>query len=165
MAYPNAVEAAIAGVVSGVTEDKPMAFNGVGRPSSKRVVNGVILDRMEYDVYEAILAFWEAARNLQKTELMTDEQFVSFMKAAAPMINKRMVDMALVSDDLKSVRAVAADLADRGYGKAASQLNINVSTKDVRSAWKQLEDSHVIDVTNMLTDQSDVIDVEYEEKP
>ena len=154
--YPKAVEAAIAGVVSGVTDDKPVAFSGAGRPSQKRIVNGVVLDRMEYDVYEAIISFWDAAKGLQKTELMTDEQFVAFMKAAAPMLNKRMIDMALVSDDLKAVRAVAADIADRGYGKSASQININLGVKDIRKGWKEVVEGKAIDVTNMLPIESSV---------
>ena len=81
---------------------------------------------------------------------MSGEEWVAFQKAAAPKLNKRMIDMAMVSDDLKAVRQVASDLADRGYGRASQQVNINVSTKDIRSAWKQLESRDVIDVTNLV---------------
>ena len=58
--------------------------------------------------------------------------------------------MALVSDDLKLVRQVAGDLADRGYGRAASQININLSEKDIRGALKQLDSRDVVDVTNLI---------------
>lgn len=147
MKYPKSIEAALKFVLDGVQKDIPVS-GGAGRPSSKRIVNDIILSRDEYDVYMAIVEFWNTAKEIGKSEIMTDEQFVVFMKAAAPMLNKRMIDMALVSDDLKAVRQVAADLADRGYGKAASQININVGVKDVRTAWKQLENSKTVDISN-----------------
>lgn len=83
---------------------------------------------------------------------MTDEQFAVYMKDAAPKLMKRSIEMALVSDDLKAVRAVAADVADRGYGKAASQLNINIGEKDVRRAWIELEERKAIDVVPIMND-------------
>lgn len=146
MKYPNSIEAAIRGILNGATSDVPMVKAGAGRPSQKRIVNEVVLGAEEYDVYMALVEFWKAASELEKTELMTDEQFVAFMKEAAPRLNKRMIDMALVSDSLKDVRQVAGDLADRGFGKAASQLNINVGIKDVRNAWKELEGRKLIDM-------------------
>jgi len=148
--YNQSIEAALKTVLNDAASDKPVDNGGVGRPSSKRIVNGIMLGREEYDVYLTLMEFWKTAKEIGKSEIMSDEQFVAFMKAAAPMLNKRMIDMALVSDDLKAVRAVAADLADRGYGKAASQININVGVRDVRAAWKQIEDRGVIDVTNLI---------------
>lgn len=157
MKYPKPIEAAIKFVLDGVQTDMPMNAATGGRPSSKRVVNGVILDRMEYDVYVALLEFWKTAKDVRRDEILTDEEFIALQKMAAPLLTKRMIDMALVSDSLKDVRAVAADLSDRGFGKAAASLNINIGMKDIRSAWKQLESNHVIDVTNMMGNE--VIDV------
>lgn len=161
MPYPKPIEAALKYVLDGVQTDMPVSA-GVGRPSSKRMVNGVILDRMEYDIYLTLVEFWKTAKECTKGDILTDEQFVVFMKEAAPRLNQRMIQMAMVSDDLKAVRAVAGDLADRGYGKSAAQLNINISSKDVRSAWKQLEDRGVIDVIPMVTDERETVDVDEE---
>lgn len=156
--YNQSIEAALKTVLNDAASDKPVDNGGVGRPSSKRIVNGIMLGREEYDVYLTLMAFWKQAKELGRGELMTDEQFVAFMKAAAPALNKRMIDMALVSDDLKAVRAVAADLSDRGYGKAASQININVGMKDIRGAWKQLADNSVIDVTNLIEGEAERVE-------
>lgn len=153
MPYPKPIEAALKYVLDGVENIRPVEYTQ-GRPSGKQIVNGIILDRYEIDVYNTLIAFWKQARELARSEIMSDEEFVVFMKAAAPMLNKRMIDMALVSDDLKAVRQVAADLADRGYGKSAAQVNINISDKDIRGAWKQIEDRGIIDVTNMIEDKS-----------
>jgi hypothetical protein len=151
MKHNNAIEAALKYVVQGTDTDIPFSDNKYGRPSSKRIVNGVVLERVDYDVYLAMRDFWNTARKLMQNDgIMTDEEWVAYQKKAAPMVNKRMIDMALVSDDLKAVRAVAADLADRGYGKAATQINVNVSDKDIRGAWKQIEDRGIIDVTNLI---------------
>lgn len=144
--YPNAITAALAGIANGAEQVTEVAQSGAGRPHGKRLVNGVVLDRVDYGVYLALVEFWKLARELVKSDIMTDEQFVAFMKEAAPKINQRMINMALVSDDLKSVRAVASDLADRGFGKSAQQLNINVGMKDIRSAWKELEGRKLIDM-------------------
>lgn len=149
MPYPKSIEAALKYVLDGVENIRPVEYTA-GRPSNKQIVNGIILDKYEIDVYNTLVAFWKQAKELARGEIMSDEEFIVFMKAAAPMLNKRMIDMALVSDDLKAVRQVAADLADRGYGKAASQININVSDKDIRGAWRQLEDRGVIDVSNLI---------------
>lgn len=155
-----AIEAALTHIIKGHEDDKPFSSGGEkGRPSQKRVVHGIILDGKDYQTYRTLMEFWNEARNLKSSEIMTDEEFVAFMKTAAPILNKRMIDMALVSDDLKAVRQVAADLADRGYGKSASQININVSDKDIRGAWRQLEDRGVIDVSNLIEDKSDSVDV------
>ena len=155
MPYPKPIEAALKYVLDGVQTDMPVSA-GVGRPSSKRMVNGVILDRNEYDVYLAMVEFWKTAKELAKSEIMTDEQFVVFMKEAAPRLNQRMIQMAMVSDDLKAVRAVAGDLADRGYGKASASLNINVGIKDIRNGWKELQDRGMIDVNNLI--EGEIID-------
>ena len=157
MKYPKSIEAAIKYVLDGAQTDMPFQGVGGGRPSQKRIVNGIVLDRMEYDVYLCLVDFWKTAKECTKGDILTDEQFVVFMKEAAPRLNQRMIQMAMVSDDLKAVRAVAGDLADRGYGKSAAQLNINISDKDIRGAWKQLEDRGVIDVTNLI--DSKVVDV------
>lgn len=151
--FAKPIEAALKYVLDGVENIRPVEYTQ-GRPSGKQIVNGIILDRYEIDVYNTLIAFWKQARELACSEIMSDEEFVVFMKAAAPMLNKRMIDMALVSDDLKAVRQVAADLADRGYGKSAAQVNINISDKDIRGAWKQIEDRGIIDVTNMIEDKS-----------
>lgn len=153
--YPNAIEAALNGIMNGANSDVPMASNGKGRPSSKRIVNGVVLDREDYDVYLALVTFWEQAKIIGSKQILSDEEFVVFMKEAAPRLNKRMIDMAMVSDDLKAVRQVASDLADRGYGKSAQQLNINVGIKDARSVWREIEDRGKIAAL-----ESDVIDAE-----
>ena len=146
-----AIEAALTHIIRGYEDDKPFSTGALkGRPSQKRVVHGIILDGKDYQIYRVLMQFWDEAKNLKPSDIMTDEEFVAFMKTAAPILNKRMIDMALVSDDLKAVRQVAADLADRGYGKAASQININVSDKDIRGAWRQLEDRGVIDVSNLI---------------
>lgn len=150
MKYPKSIEAAIKYVLDGAQTDMPVTAAAGGRPSSKRIVNGVILDRHEYDVYICLVDFWKTARELSRSEILSDEEFIALQKMAAPKLTKRMIDMALVSDSLKDVRAVAADLADRGFGKAAASLNINISSKDIRAGWKQLEDRGVIDVGNMV---------------
>ncbi len=158
--YKLSIEAALKTVLNDMVADDKAVAQSAGRPSTKRIVNGNMLGREEYDVYLALIEFWKQARELGRGEIMSDEQFVVFMKAAAPKLNKRMIDMALVSDDLKAVRQVAADLADRGYGRAASQININVGVKDIRSAWKQLSDNSVIDVTNLIEGEAKRVDVE-----
>lgn len=162
MKYPKSIEAAMKYVLDGAQTDIPFNASTGGRPSMKRVVNGVLLDRHEYDVYLCLVDFWKSARELSRNEIMSDEEFVALQKMAAPRLTKRMIDMALVSDSLKDVRAVAADLADRGFGRASASLNINIGVKDIRSAWKQIEDRGVLDVSNMLTDQREIIDVEVE---
>lgn len=151
MRNTRVIEAALIYARDGVDTNEPVRTNGMGRPSAKRLINGIELDRQEQEIYEAIKAFWERAKELAvSSEILTDEEWVAFQKAAAPKLNKRMIDMAMVSDDLKAVRQVASDLADRGYGKASQQVNINVSTKDIRSAWKQLESRDVIDISNLV---------------
>lgn len=152
--YNFSIDAAIKTVLQdGVEDIKPHGLTGVGRPSGKKYVNGVLLDREGIEVYEALIEFWKQMRAI-KAPVMSDEEFVVFMKDAAPKLHKRMVDMAMVSDDLKAIRQVASDLADRGYGKAASQVNINISQKDIRGAWKQLEDRNIIDVSHLVEDLS-----------
>ena len=153
--FAKPIEAALKYVLDGVQTDMPISA-GVGRPSSKRVVNGVMLDRMEYDIYLTLVEFWKTAKDVTRDEIMSDEEFIALQKKAAPLLNKRMIDMALVSDDLKAVRQVAADLADRGYGRASNQININISNKDIRGAWKQLEDRSFIDATNLI----EAVDIE-----
>ncbi len=155
MPYPKPIEAALKYVLDGVQTDMPVSA-GVGRPSSKRMVNGVILDRNEYDVYLAMVEFWKTARELGRNEILSDDEFVALQKMAAPKLTKRMIDMALVSDSLKDVRAVAADLADRGFGKASASLNINVGIKDIRNGWKELQDRGMIDVNNLI--EGEIID-------
>lgn len=155
MKHNDAIEAALKYVVQGMDTDVPFSDNKHGRPNSKRIVNGVVLTREDYDVYIAMRDFWNTAKKLVVNEtILSDEEYLALQKAAAPMLTKRMIDMALVSDDLKTIRQVVADLADRGYGKAASQININVSDKDIRGAWKQIEDRGVIDVTNLIEDNN-----------
>mgnify|MGYP001017670276 FL=1 len=153
--FAKPIEAALKYVLDGVQTDMPVSA-GVGRPSSKRMVNGVMLDRMEYDIYLTLVEFWKTAKDVTRDEIMSDEEFIALQKKAAPLLNKRMIDMALVSDDLKAVRQVAADLADRGYGRASNQININISNKDIRGAWKQLEDRSFIDATNLI----EAVDIE-----
>lgn len=162
MKYNDAIEAAIKYVATGVETDIPIAQNekpeGRGRPPHRRIVNGITLARDEYDVYLALRSFWESAKKITMNQsVLTDEEFVAFMKTAAPLLNKRMIDMALVSDDLKAVRQVAADLADRGYGKAAQQININVSQSDVRTAWQKLQNRSDIDVSNLIECEAVVV--------
>lgn len=164
MKFPKPIEAAMKFVLDGVQTDMPMASTGGGRPSSKRVVNGVILDRMEYDVYLTLVDFWKSAREFGRNEILSDEEFIALQKRAAPMLTKRMIDMALVSDSLKDVRAVAADLSDRGFGKAAASLNINISSKDIRAGWKQLEDRGVLDVGNMVSSEGELALLEHGEE-
>ena len=153
--FAKPIEAALKYVLDGVQTDMPVSA-GVGRPSSKRVVNGVMLDRMEYDIYLTLVEFWKTAKDVTRDEIMSDEEFIALQKKAAPLLNKRMIDMALVSDSLKDVRAVAADLADRGFGKAAASLNINVGIKDIRNGWKELQDRGMIDVNNLI--EGEIID-------
>jgi hypothetical protein len=153
--FPKSIEAALLTIVNGFADEKRVEA-GAGRPSQKRIVNGILLDRHEYDIYETLVEFWKQAKDVTKNDILTDEQFVVFMKEAAPKINQRMINMAMVSDDLKAVRQVAADLADRGYGRASSQININISDKDIRGAWRQLEDKSIIEATNLI----EVIDTE-----
>ena len=153
--FAKPIEAALKYVLDGVQTDMPVSA-GVGRPSSKRMVNGVMLDRMEYDIYLTLVEFWKTAKDVTRDEIMSDEELIALQKKAAPLLNKRMIDMALVSDDLKAVRQVAADLADRGYGRASNQININISNKDIRGAWKQLEDRSFIDATNLI----EAVDIE-----
>ena len=95
MKHNNAIEAALKYVVQGTDTDIPFSDNKYGRPSSKRIVNGVVLERVDYDVYLAMRDFWNTARKLMQNDgIMTDEEWVAYQKKAAPMVNKRMIDMA-----------------------------------------------------------------------
>lgn len=158
MRNTKVIEAALIYARDGVDTNEPVRGNGYGRPSAKRLINGIELDRVEQEIYDTIKAFWERAREIhQINDVLTDEEFVALQKIAAPKLQARMINMALVSDDLKLVRQVAGDLADRGYGRAASQININLSNKDIRGALKQLDSRDIIDVTNLIENNSEMV--------
>ena len=140
-----ALNALFGGVVPFMDEEE---HKGRGRPLKKVLVGGHMLTLEEKEIYDHLLEFWNLAQG-RSDDLMSDEQFLVYQKKSAPLIHKRMIDLAMVSDDLKAIRAVATDLADRGFGKAATQINLSVSDKDLRGAWKQLEDKTVIDVSNL----------------
>lgn len=93
------------------------------------------------------------------TELMTNEEIQAHIKDAAPKIMKRMVDMALVTDDLKALKSVHSDLMDRGYGKAADKIDMTVSHKDIRNVWKQIEQRQVkVIEAEVIEDEDEVIE-------
>lgn len=159
---PLVFETALRAVASGGLPVKSLN-TGRGRPTSSVQVGDTVLNGIEFDLYKKLYEFGCQCRKMTDTEIFTDEEFVVFMKEAAPRINKRMIEMAMVSDDLKAIRQVAGDLADRGYGKASQQININVSNTDIRAAWKQLEqrDVKLIDA-KVINDSDEVIEDEVE---
>lgn len=122
---------------------KPLAGNGRGRPSNNMMVGDTVLNAEEYALYEKLYKFGCQCRKMTDTELMTPEEIQAHIRDAAPKIMKRMVDMALVTDDLKALKAVHSDLMDRGFGKAAEKIDMTVSHKDIRGAWKMLEQRQV----------------------
>ena len=155
MVYSTALRA----VACGGLPVKPLIGNGKGRPSSNMLVGDTVLNGDEYRLYEQLYGFGSQCRKMTDTELMTAEEIQAHIRDAAPKIMKRMVDMALVTDDLKAIKAVHSDLMDRGYGKAAEKIDMTVSHKDIRGAWKQLEQRQVkvIDA-EVINDEDEVID-------
>lgn len=132
---------------------------GKGRPTSSMQVGDTVLNGIEYDLYQQLYAFGCQCRKMTDTELMTNEEIQAHIKDAAPKIMKRMVDMALVTDDLKALKSVHADLMDRGYGKAADKIDMTVSHKDIRGAWKMLEQRQVkVIEAEVIEDEEQVIE-------
>lgn len=152
---PLVYDTALRAVAEGGMAVRPLVGNGKGRPSGNMQVGNTVLNREEYGLYEQLYKFGCQCRKMTDTNILTDEEFVVFMKEAAPRINKRMIEMAMVSDDLKAIRQVAGDLADRGFGKASQQININVSNTDIRAAWKQLEQRDVKLIDAVVVDKID----------
>lgn len=152
---PLVYETALRAVACGGLPVRQLMGNGKGRPSSNMQVGDTVLNGEEYRLYEQLFKFGAQCRKMTDTEILTDEEFVVFMKEAAPRINKRMIEMAMVSDDLKAIRQVAGDLADRGFGKASQQININVSNTDIRAAWKQLEQRNVKLIDAVVVDNDE----------
>lgn len=140
---PLVYETALRAVAEGGLSIRPLAGNGKGRPSGNMQVGNTVLNREEYVLYESLYKFGCQCRKMTDTDLMTPEEIQAHIRDAAPKIMKRMVDMALVTDDLKALKAVHSDLMDRGFGKAAEKIDMTVSHKDIRGAWKQLEQRQV----------------------
>ena len=140
---PLVYDTALRAVAEGGMAVRPLMGNGKGRPSGNMQVGNTVLNREEYGLYEQLYKFGCQCRKMTDTELLTPEEIQAHIKDAAPKIMKRMVDMALVTDDLKALKSVHADLMDRGYGRAAEKIDMTVSHKDIRGAWKQLEQRQV----------------------
>lgn len=132
---------------------------GRGRPTSSVMVGDTVLNGEEHQLYEQLYKFGCQCRKMTDTELMTPEEIQAHIKDAAPKIMKRMVDMALVTDDLKALKSVHTDLMDRGYGRAAEKIDMTVSHKDIRNVWKQIEQRQVkvIDA-EVINDEDEVIE-------
>ncbi len=138
---------------------KPLTGNGKGRPSSNVQVGDTVLNGIEFDLYKQLYEFGCKCRKMTDTELMTNEEIQAHIKDAAPKIMKRMVDMALVTDDLKALKSVHSDLMDRGYGKAADKIDMTVSHKDIRNVWKQIEQRQVkVIEAEVIEDEDEVIE-------
>ncbi len=156
-------ELALKSVCNGEMDGRPAVWSGRGRPSETWLVHGVNLNRWEYEEYRRFFEFGMKCKGLTNNDLMTDEEFIAMQKAAAPLLTKRMIDMALVSDDLKEIRQVAGDLSNRGFGKVAEKVDMTHSHKDIRAAWKQLEQRQVKQVTaTEIIDNED--DAEYKKE-
>lgn len=156
---PLVYETALRAVAEGGLSIRPLAGNGKGRPSGNMQVGNTVLNREEYRLYEQLYKFGAQCRKMTDTELMTNEEIQAHIRDAAPKIMKRMVDMALVTDDLKALKSVHADLMDRGFGKAAEKIDMTVSHKDIRNVWKQIEQRQVkmIDA-QVIEDEEQVIE-------
>ena len=160
---PLVYDTALRAVAEGGMAVRPLAGNGKGRPSGNMQVGNTVLNREEYGLYEQLYKFGCQCRKMISNDLMTDEEFIAMQKAAAPLLTKRMIDMALVSDDLKEIRQVAGDLSNRGFGKVAEKVDMTHSHKDLRVAWKQLEQRQVKQVTaTEIIDNED--DAEYKKE-
>ena len=156
---PLVYDTALRAVAEGGMAVRPLMGNGKGRPSGNMQVGNTVLNREEYGLYEQLYKFGCQCRKMTDTELMTNEEIQAHIKDAAPKIMKRMVDMALVTDDLKALKSVHSDLMDRGYGKAADKIDMTVSHKDIRGAWKQLEQRQVkIIDAEVIEDEDEVIE-------
>ena len=161
---PLVYKVALQAVAAGGLSVKHLSGNGKGRPSGNMQVGNDVLNREEYGLYEQLYNFGCQCRKMTDTELLTPEEVQAHIKDAAPKIMKRMVDMALVTDDLKALKSVHADLMDRGYGKAAEKIDMTVSHKDIRGAWKMLEQRQVkVIEAEEIIDNEDIEEYKKEE--
>lgn len=157
---PMVYELALKAVAAGGFNVRPLMGNGKGRPSGNMQVGDSVLNGMEYELYDKLYKFGCQCRGLVNNDLMTDEEFIAMQKAAAPLLTKRMIDMALVSDDLKEIRQVAGDLSNRGFGKVAEKVDMTHSHKDIRTAWKQLEQRKTVNIEaiEVIDNEDEVIE-------
>lgn len=128
-----------------------------GRPRHEISVDGTVLKKNEFDLYEKLVDFGKKCRAVDEDGLMSPEEITAHIRDSVPKIMKRMVDMALVTDDLKAIKAVHTDLMDRGYGKAAEKIDMTISNKDVRNAWKQIEQRQVKVIDVSVIEQEDEV--------
>lgn len=154
---PLVYETALRAVAEGGMSVRPLMGNGKGRPSGNMQVGNTVLNREEYELYRQLYEFGCQCRKMTDTELLTPEEIQAHIKDAAPKIMKRMVDMALVTDDLKALKSVHADLMDRGYGRAAEKIDMTVSHKDIRNVWKQIEQRQVKVIEAEVIDSEDEV--------
>lgn len=103
-----------------------------GRPKKFFKVNGVLMDKEEYQKFKAV------EKVVPQPVVMTPEEFASFSRMAIPELMHKAYLMAKQTDDPKVVLAVLKEFADRGFGKAVQSVEVNLGP-DVRGAWKQLE--------------------------
>lgn len=143
---PLVYKVALQAVAAGGMAVNPLAGNGKGRPSGNMQVGNNVLNREEFELYRQLYEFGCQCRALVSNDLMTNDEIQAHIKDAAPKIMKRMVDMALVTDDLKALKSVHSDLMDRGYGKAADKIDMTVSHKDIRNVWKQIEQRKTVNI-------------------
>lgn len=69
---------------------------------------------------------------------MTEAEFMEYARDAMPKLLERAINLAMGSDSIRDVMAVANMMAERGYGKAVQAVQVNVGP-DVRGAWAALE--------------------------
>ncbi len=122
--------------------DKP------GRPKTIYTVGEIELNRADYVKANKIAQTSEvqldAAMALIKS--MDEAEFAENARLALPALLDRAIKLAMRSDDIKQVMAVAKELADRGYGKVAKIHDTSDKAEMVRLGWGAMPGYQTIDV-------------------
>lgn len=122
-------------------EPEEVRISTGGRPLVYFDIGGVRLNKEEMAIARGKVGEHdpEVKQLLSTPKVMSPEQLVTFARAATPALVHRAVSLALLSDDPKTVLAVAKELADRGYGKVADRVQVSIAD-DIAASWRELEE-------------------------
>lgn len=71
----------------------------------------------------------------RKGAMLTDEEFTELSRMALPELKLRLVQLALVSDNVRDVLAVVDSMENRVMGKATQAIAVVDPNRDIRRGW------------------------------
>lgn len=120
----------------GVIAETRQRASGRGRPKTVYLAGEIVLSAEDLDTAKMIAAQRSTGR---QPGPMTPEEFETMSRQALPQLLHRAITLAMVSEKLSDVLAVAKEIADRGYGKSVQQATITHKNGDVRKAWAEFD--------------------------